>query len=472
MKQNWKRNAAALSLALAVTVPMAGAASAVPIGTAVDHVLYTDIVARISSLPIRSYNMSGYTVIAAEDLLDYGFDVVWNGERRTLSISLNTDGKEITANYEPEENTHPIGAVAGDVLATDIVTWVTDYWGRTYQIPSWNIGTQTVVNMDDLAKAFGFNYSWDDYSTPRELSFINRHYTAWSQEIPIPEQTNELKQGFAVKLTKPKDSDTFQVEGEGEWGAIDNLTVSATGVSFSVYQRVTNTSGLSGLTSAVATFDPERDNIIQNKQENNDWRRAELKKHFWVSIDGWGMEGELWRGHGNGHTDYSFQFENPTSLEDLNEIYIVVGEPLWVADHSIPYQWEDQWKKDFYSSYRGTCETFTPELAHIYHCSRPTDIGWSTARAYESLYVVWPDGTKKDFLEELQDIWRYSSVESYYVNGITLNEDKTAFTFQWPVYEVHGEFLSPEFNIEHKGMGTWRVDLATREMTLESIAAD
>lgn len=471
MKQNWKRSAAALGLTLAMTLPMAGAVSTVPclgvppvpIGTVVDHVLYTDIQAYLDGMPIQSYCAGGKTVVAAEDLLNYGFDVKWNSETRALGIYLNTKGKEVTADYVPEVNTHPIGAIAGDVLATDIVVYVTDYWGRSYEIPSWNIGTQTVVDMNDLAVAFAREYSWSQEE--RALRMDSKRYTAWSYDISAQEMTDELKHGFAVKAVKGDDG-ALQVEYEGEAGAVEDLTVSSTGVSFSVYQRVTNDSAVTGLSVDVATFDPERDNIIQNKQENTDRRREELEKFFQVRIDGATKQGELWRGHGNGHTDYSFRFDNPTNLEDLNEIYIVVGEPLWVADHAIPHDWE----QDAATGLAGTCERYTTEQAHIYDCSKPGLHGGNTA-----LYVVWADGTTRELLSEMPELGMFAMNHGYYAQNVTVSEDGTSFTFECPAYELHdpdNDPYSSNYNLENKGIGTYRMDLVTRELTLESITAD
>ena len=55
-------------------------ALAVPIGTVVNHTLYTDIVALIDDHPIRSYNVDNRMVVVAEDLRGYGFYAIWHAE--------------------------------------------------------------------------------------------------------------------------------------------------------------------------------------------------------------------------------------------------------------------------------------------------------------------------------------------------------------------------------------------------------
>lgn len=48
---------------------------------------YTDIKTYLNGREIESYNIGGRTFIAAENMRDYGYDVVWNEENRVLSIS-------------------------------------------------------------------------------------------------------------------------------------------------------------------------------------------------------------------------------------------------------------------------------------------------------------------------------------------------------------------------------------------------
>lgn len=267
-KSCWKRKTVSLGLglglALAMGISTAGAAEDVPVGTVVDHVRYTDIVAyiegRTEGYAIPTYNVSNRTVVAAADLADYGFNVVWDSDARTVLISLDTSGKEITANYTPEASNHNIGDIVGNVLATDIVTKVTDYWGCTYEIPSWNIENRTAVTLGDLAEAFtadkSRNLIWDE--TSRKVFMNPNRYIDWSKDLSAPETSNELKRGFMVKASVLGSNVT--VEGEGSWGGVDNLTLTATNVSFSIPQRVQdNYDGcLDKLNAEVAAYDSIR----------------------------------------------------------------------------------------------------------------------------------------------------------------------------------------------------------------------
>lgn len=69
---------------------------------------YTDIKTYLNGKEIESYNIGGRTFIVAENMRDYGYDVDWNEENRTLSISKSkqfyvskTELGEINLLYNP-----------------------------------------------------------------------------------------------------------------------------------------------------------------------------------------------------------------------------------------------------------------------------------------------------------------------------------------------------------------------------------
>ena len=58
-------------------------------------VLKSDIKAYINGEPIMTYNIDGYTGVIAEDLRNYGFDVEWRADSRTLYVTRDYDDNEI-----------------------------------------------------------------------------------------------------------------------------------------------------------------------------------------------------------------------------------------------------------------------------------------------------------------------------------------------------------------------------------------
>ena len=71
----------------------------------------TDIRTTLFGAPVTAYNIGGRTVICAEAMADFGYDVVWGGAARTLSITkpadfyrYDTDFGIIRAKYESGVN--------------------------------------------------------------------------------------------------------------------------------------------------------------------------------------------------------------------------------------------------------------------------------------------------------------------------------------------------------------------------------
>ncbi len=138
-------------------------ANDIKIGTVINKVLSTDIIAYINGNKIPSMNIDGYTAVVAEDLRNYGFDVIWNPIKRSLTISEN-----ITKNINPilvqnNENT-VIGEKVADVLYTDIKTYLN---GR--EVEAFNIGGYTAIFLKEL-ETYG-SVTWNEES--REIRFIS-----------------------------------------------------------------------------------------------------------------------------------------------------------------------------------------------------------------------------------------------------------------------------------------------------------
>lgn len=113
---------------------------------------YTDIKSYVRGQLIDSYNVGGKTVILVEALRTYGFNVTWDANARTLTI---TDNKGAATSNATASANGPIGAVAGSYYHTDIVTYF-----NGVAIESYNLGGQTVIPATKL-RDFGYNVIWD-----------------------------------------------------------------------------------------------------------------------------------------------------------------------------------------------------------------------------------------------------------------------------------------------------------------------
>lgn len=114
------------------------------VGDISGYIYETDIVAKIATMPIPSYNIGGKTVIIAEEMMDYGFKVLWHNENRSVEIFTgrvpeNLPEKEITKSSTP-------GKIAGNIYETDITVQFNGMWVQSY-----NIGGKTAVVIEDMA---------------------------------------------------------------------------------------------------------------------------------------------------------------------------------------------------------------------------------------------------------------------------------------------------------------------------------
>ncbi len=137
-------------LVLSVFVSCFVTAHASNIGDVVGKTLYTDIVAKINNYDIAAFNYNGYTMVVAEDLRNYGFDVEWNPYDRTLSVKRNPSVTTVASTYlTPQIPASLAGKKSFDVLYTDIRTFVDGN-----EVMSYNIDGATIINLEEL-KVYG-----------------------------------------------------------------------------------------------------------------------------------------------------------------------------------------------------------------------------------------------------------------------------------------------------------------------------
>lgn len=110
----------------------------------------SDIKAYIDYTPIDSYNIDGYTYVVAEELMDYGFNVIYYEEHRYLVISRNPFATPV---YRQDE-------MKDDEVGTEYEIYPTDIRvAFDGEIGGYNIGGRTIIQIDELAKCGEFH--WD-----------------------------------------------------------------------------------------------------------------------------------------------------------------------------------------------------------------------------------------------------------------------------------------------------------------------
>ena len=132
---------------------------AAKVGSVIGTVYHTDIVAYINNYAIPSYAANGTSVVVAEDLRNYGFDVTWNANARTLSINRNSTVYPAGMNFS---KTGAPSSKFANLLYTDIKVYA-----NGIKIPSYAINGYTMIPLESLTM-FG-TYNWVDYQRALKL---------------------------------------------------------------------------------------------------------------------------------------------------------------------------------------------------------------------------------------------------------------------------------------------------------------
>jgi len=123
----------------------------------IGEVLCTDIGTLIDDSPIESYNINDYTYVVAEDLVKYGFDVIWDGENRTLDINHDVHkGYQVALSMEKvniKKEEIPMRKHYAYVYSTDIKTYLDGQ-----RIDACNIDGRTMIQVDHLGQYGEFYY--------------------------------------------------------------------------------------------------------------------------------------------------------------------------------------------------------------------------------------------------------------------------------------------------------------------------
>lgn len=152
----------------------------------IGSVLTTDIKAYINGYEIPAYNVDGNMVIVGSDLRNYGFNVVYDNNTRTSSVSMNPYGTWSpldTASY----STSSIGVKVMDVYDTDISVLL-----NGIPVTSYNVNGSMAFKFSEL-KMFG-SYYYDNASRTTNLQVdTNANFQAPSISTPPSQQSGKYQ---------------------------------------------------------------------------------------------------------------------------------------------------------------------------------------------------------------------------------------------------------------------------------------
>ena len=143
-----------LSMILSLLPVFSANAAATPkVGDVIGNVLHTNIKTFIDGQRIPSYNINNKSAIILNDLKNYGFDVVYNNDTRTSSVTHHP-GKAFTPITSFEESSQPSGTIAFQYVYTNIVAKVN---GK--KVESFNIKGYLAIFFEDLKDYGTFKYT-------------------------------------------------------------------------------------------------------------------------------------------------------------------------------------------------------------------------------------------------------------------------------------------------------------------------
>lgn len=278
-----------------------------------DETMYyrnSDIVAYIDDMPIKSYNIYGYTGIVAENLADYNFSVNYYEQYRLLTIDYIYDAPcKAEPSYIPSPAKKNTGNIAGRIYKSDISVRV----GTKY-IQGYNIGGKTIILIDDL-KFFG-KVVW--FPDERKICYNNQKPWQMTAEKKNTVTKNENIDFFTCGLTQDKDGNLY-ADGENV-SYLDDIYLSnspSDGLKFgfSVFQRVINeTAGLREKLDSVTNIDYNGD--VVNDTCKNDRIKICINDDF-VKVN------KIVNRIGNGHTDYVLYLDcDIEKPEQIKKVYI------------------------------------------------------------------------------------------------------------------------------------------------------
>lgn len=197
-------------------------------------VVYSDIGAYVNHYPIASYSCGGKTVVVAEDLRSFGFDVDWNDSDRALYITPSYSGS-ISGSDSVYSGAGRQGRAFAYVLNSDIKVYIN---GR--EIPAYCIDGYMLISLEDLASLTdGIEFTWDSSTRSAKLWISWCPITVWH---PIPVRYEDASADsttytYGISEVEPyqgvfKKDDKYiaislytgAVPGESEIGVVEQVT--------------------------------------------------------------------------------------------------------------------------------------------------------------------------------------------------------------------------------------------------------
>ncbi len=172
------------------------------IGDKAGVALNTDIVAYVNNYAIPSFAVNGTSCVVAEDLRNFGFDVIWDGIARSLTINRNSYTTVNPMSFSKDAKT---GSFFANVLETDIVVYaggerITSYAMNGYtMIPVEELTMFGVVNWVEGERALKL---WVDGLHMRETMQPVEKYVEPAPTVTQTSNSNPTADGYYYRTPK------------------------------------------------------------------------------------------------------------------------------------------------------------------------------------------------------------------------------------------------------------------------------
>lgn len=220
-------------------------------GTYLGKIQKSDIVTYLDGKKITSYNNGGRTYICAEEMDDYGYDVVWDGEKRTLSVqrSISFTVPKLNYNYGPMTVYYDLSFsefwMQGQIT-TFVFTKVEDLSSKYYRLHYQTAGTITYTDDPTCATLSGSPMLLHAYYMDSSNQTLGQSYIELSANSDgnfdisgnTPVEKDVLKKTASVKFGIEAESRVrYAVAGIQNFVPGSSTTQNDTGSNYSALDR-------------------------------------------------------------------------------------------------------------------------------------------------------------------------------------------------------------------------------------------
>ena len=274
----------------------------------------TDIVTTLNGVEIDAINIGGQTLISAEDMNFYGFNVNWDAKRRELRI-LSMDHADRGTPPQVKKSSLPSGSIIGNYYETDIVTYLDNK-----PITAYNIGGRTYIHAEEMRK-HGHDAIWSERE--RTLTVTSSKFAGYEFSILLTQgQPQETEGQGCFKITY----DNGKILGYGDADYF-STTFNSFGASYSLFLQFSQIDGLFYSSRLLEILRKYADTDIIADEEIHFSVNGKPAKNLTVSSY-----------NGNGHNSFYIHCNESLKIkeEEIKSIELYVGDNIPSEAFEIP----------------------------------------------------------------------------------------------------------------------------------------